>query len=115
MNEDSPNSWIVDSWRGKSPAYKVFWVYAVSINLLFSVSGVAAGYFSAFYSWISYIGFLIAPLYLIFIVWFCLSLWRCAFNVDWSGWGYLSRVLVALVAAGTLNQLLQLANFIVSG
>ncbi len=114
MTEDNSNSWLIDSWRGRSPAYKVFWVYAVPINILLFISGVAAGYFASSHPWITSFVFVVGPLYLIFLVWFCVSLWRCAFNVGWSGWGYLSRAWVTFVATGTLLKLFQIVKLIVS-
>ena len=35
-----------------------------------------------------------------------ISIWRCAWNTDWKGWGYLSRIAVALLAAGVAYELI---------
>jgi hypothetical protein len=33
------------------------------------------------------------------------SLWNCAFNVEWRGWGYAARVLVAFPIVGVIISL----------
>lgn len=91
MSEHNSTLWFVRSWRGHEPAYKVFWFYGVPINLIFYVLGAIVGYMAATNPQVVSLVLIAAPIYLVFIVWFCVSLWRCAFNVGWKGWGYLSR------------------------
>ena len=105
MTEHGSANRFVRSWRGKERAYKVFWFYAVPINLVFYVLGAIAGYVAATNPAVSMLILVAAPVYLVFLAWFCVSLWRCAFNVGWSGWGYLSRGWVALVVVGIGAQL----------
>ena len=35
-----------------------------------------------------------------FKVWVLVAIWRCAFNVNWVGWGYLARMATVLSFAG---------------
>ena len=43
-------------------------------------------------------GFVFVPLVALYNVWGLVSMWRCAANVGWRGWFYLTRVVVALTA-----------------
>jgi hypothetical protein len=110
MSEQHSSNWVLDSWRGLAPAYKVLWYYAVPINLCFFASGIVAGYFAATYPALSLLVLIVAPFYLGFMAWFCVALWRCAFNVSWKGWGYTSRAWVSLVAVGIAMQVVRVVN-----
>lgn len=115
MSDPQVSNWILDSWRGKVPAYKVFWFYAVPTSSAFLISGVIAGYLAASYPSVSLLILVLGPLFLVFTLWFCVSLWRCAFNTSWVGWGYISRAWVLLTAIGTLMQLSDIATLVTAG
>ena len=98
-------SFLVASWRGQERLYKVFWVYGFAIHLVFFAVGVAAGYLGA-----PAILLPLVPLYLAYSVWLLVSMWRCAGNVDWSGWTYLARIWVGIACVGWGVKLFQVAT-----
>ena len=98
-------SFLVTSWRGQERLYKVFWVYGFAIHLVFFAVGVAAGYLGA-----PAILLPLVPLYLAYSVWLLVSMWRCAGNVDWSGWTYLARIWVGIACVGWGVKLFQVAT-----
>ena len=110
--DNGSSSNILKAWRGQAAAFEVFWVFAFPFNLAFFATGFIAGYFATRHPWLSYIVFIAGPLYCLFLVWFCVSLWRCAFNADWAAWGYLSRAWVILLVSEVVYKLLQLAKFL---
>lgn len=81
-----------DSWQGREKLWVVFWLWNM---LLGSVMGVI--------DWKTQerpIAFDLAYLLLLlaYTVFICVTLWRCAFNVTWKGWGYASRAMVGVLA-----------------
>ena len=112
MSSTEATNWITSSWKGDQPAYKVFWVYAVPINLAFFITGLVAGVAAGSIPQVSLLVFLVAPLYLIFTVWFCVSLWRCAYNADWDGWAWIARAWVIIVGVGMFIQIVRFVGLI---
>jgi hypothetical protein len=96
MRELPPyDNFILRSWRGREPLWKVFWIYgllvycgfALVFNLLLAV-GLPRFFVLA----------VVAP----YQVWQAVSIWRCAPNAAWSGWGYVARALTVVVVAVTI-------------
>jgi hypothetical protein len=82
---------ILASWKGHERLWKVFWIY----NGLFGTAvgiGVAAA--AKVLPWPALL--VIAVFVLIWVVWVTVSLWNCAFNSSWRGWGYIVRAGVVL-------------------
>jgi hypothetical protein len=78
------------SWAGNEPLWRVFWLY---YWLLGSFLGFIAGIFAYF---------LPAPALIALFpwsVWVLVSMWRCAFNTSWRGWGYIVRINVVFCAS----------------
>jgi hypothetical protein len=87
---------IKDAWTGQQKLWKVFWLYGV-------VSGAVIAFILAQIPSSSPIVFL--PVYIFAVGWWfwvSVSLWSCAFNVEWKGWGYAARVLVAFPIVGVI-------------
>ena len=86
---------ITEAWQGHEKIWKVFWIYHVLVSV--SVGIALESYLNAFL-WKAglavSVAFLIAAL--VWVVWCYVSLWRCAFNSRWSGWGYIVRAYVVL-------------------
>jgi hypothetical protein len=91
---------LARSWHGQETLFQTFWVYGVLINAIFFACGVAAGYLR-----MPALLTPLAPLYIAYMVWLMVSLWRCAFNAKWRGWDYLARVWVVLVSIGIMLQI----------
>ncbi len=85
---------IKRSWRGEEKLSRVFWLYYVLgefilflflFLIVFLISKVVT----------SVPPFLIFLIYVIpglgYFIWIFVSLWRCAFNSNWKGWGYFIR------------------------
>jgi len=98
---------FVQSWKGQERLYKVFWVYGFGINLVFFIIGVVAGFLQA-----PVILLPLVPLYIAFIVWLLVAMWRCAQNVGWTGWTYLARTWVLLTSTGFVIKIFQVATMI---
>lgn len=100
-------SFLSRCWRGQERLYKVFWVYGLLLNLPFFAVGVAAGYL--------HMPLLLVPLvpvYVAYLVWVLVSMWRCAFNSSWSGWAYLGRAWVVFACVGFLIRVVQFASWV---
>jgi hypothetical protein len=82
---------ILASWKGKERLWKVFWIY----NWLFGTA-VGIGVEAASKALPVPAFLVVAVLVLIWAVWVTVSLWRCAFNSSWRGWGYIVRAIVVL-------------------
>ena len=89
MGNQSHTNFITRSWNGHEPLWKLWWLYMGigSIPLAFLV--VLLDYTPA----PAVMGFL---LFMIYFAWWLVSAWRCAFNCDWYGWGYLTRAWISL-------------------
>jgi hypothetical protein len=84
------------AWIGRQKLWKVFWLYGVSL-------GAAIALILSQIQSSSAITFL--PVYVFAVCWWfwvSVSLWNCAFNVEWRGWGYAARVLVAFPIVGVI-------------
>ncbi len=78
-------------WRGQLPLSEFLWVSDQSVRLtLLIVLGLAVIFFP--------IG---VPIIALYCLWLFVALWRCAFNAEWQGWGYIIRIgmVVAALAA----------------
>jgi hypothetical protein len=72
-------------WNGKSPLWVAYWIWGVLVgNILAFLLIATLGVF----------GFLI---FMPYAIWSTVSIWRCAFNTNWIGWGYIARTLVVIV------------------
>jgi hypothetical protein len=87
---------IKASWNGQERLWKVFWIY----NWLF---GIAIGLASeaAESALPRPVSLAVSVFGLAWAVWVTVSLWRCAFNADWRGWGYVVRAIVVLAVIAT--------------
>lgn len=81
-------SFIGRSWHGAERLWKVYWLYGVLggalVQLVVTVLGKMATPLA--------IGG--AIFYFVFVIWNLVSIWRCAWNCGWQGWGYIVRILV---------------------
>ena len=83
---------IKAAWKGDEKLWKVFWVFFLPVAIPLGIARGFAGWFL-----IQYESLVFAVL--IWAVWVYVSLWRCAFNARWPGWGYIIRAFVILVIA----------------
>lgn len=84
------------SWSGNERLWKVFWIY----NWLFGTAiGIGSEAAANVLPWPALL--VIGLLTVAWAIWITVSLWRCAFNASWRGWGYIVRaiVVVSVVAA----------------
>ena len=93
------HSVIRNSWHGAEELWKVFWLYNFLLGFLIGV--VAMLLEPIIPIWV------LMPFTIVWGVWVFVSLWRCAFNAEWQGWGYIVRVLVAL---SLVSVVIDLAN-----
>jgi len=82
---------IKKSWKGEEKLWKVFWIYNFLLGGLINIGiGQTEKLEAEYMLW-----FLIIVT-LIWVVWVSVSLWRCAFNASWKGWGYIVRGFLVL-------------------
>ena len=93
-------SFIGKAWRGEERCWKVHWIYGGLIGLAWQLAlGAAkAGPPSVLLA--------LAIPFLVYFIWFLVSEWRCAFNLEWKFWGYVVRGLVLLAPVGFVAGLL---------
>lgn len=94
------------AWLGEARLWKVFWILGVvlpvGVGLLaavFVLSVILAPV--AIVLWIA--------LFIYTILWWRM-MWRCSFNVNWRGWGYVGRVLVVLSVLYTAKSIYDIAT-----
>ena len=94
--------WVKRAWRGEERCWKVFWVYGFLGGIIWNIvskslnsmttSGLVLGVFYG--------------AHIVYIIWQFVSQYRCAFNLEWRAWGYITRGLAllmpVLVIAGIL-------------
>ena len=80
---------INKAWRGEEKLWKIFWLGLLFLAFISALGKVLVQNlppFALFYGLFR----------LAYIIWWLVSLWRCAFNVSARFWGYLARALVCL-------------------
>ncbi len=83
--------WILRSWRGEERIWKVFWIYGLLLGILLSViNDIAVTSIGEFLD----VPFLVFTI--IYAIWIIVSAWRSAFNLEWTYWGYIVRILIIL-------------------
>ena len=81
---------LKNAWSGGERLWKVFWLYNMVLGTFLSVTFDVVAEEN-----LLLLG-LLSGVMIIWAVWVTVSLWRCAFNTDWRGWGYIVRALVLL-------------------
>lgn len=81
-------SFIGNAWRGETRLWVVYWVYGILGMVLLNV--LADLNKEKFHSIFLTQGLFVFAI--LFMIWLCVSQWRCAFNANWSIWGYLVRI-----------------------
>jgi len=105
---------IKRSWRGEEKLWRVFWLYYMLGELIFFMFLYLIMFLISIVV-TSEPPFLIILVYVIpvfgYFIWIIVSLWKCAFNTNWKGWGYLIRILATTVVVcffgGVLMGILQ--------
>lgn len=92
-------SGIRSAWKGEEKLWKVFWLYnfLAGIFIGFVLGAIPDG--TALFT-------VVAIAALAWVIWATVSIWRCAFNAGWKGWGYIVRVLVVLSLISLVSDLL---------
>ena len=81
---------IKDCWRGEEKLWKVFWLYGVLLSIVVKISVGTLAAINPSIAGIILLSLMI--LNLPYLIWWLVSIWRCAFNVDVNFWGYLARI-----------------------
>jgi hypothetical protein len=93
--------YIKSNFIGQKPLWKVFWLDSIllgfaAVALVAIVMNVAVTITSFSSTWV-------APFIMVaWLIWVACGLWTCAFNCKWSGWGYISRGYVVLLAGSVV-------------
>lgn len=92
--------WLSSGWDGEEDLWKLAWIYGALFIFLGHVLCVIVRLFTdiSIDSPSSGAGILVTVIEAAYYVWLMVSLWRCAFNAGWSGWGYLTRFAVIICA-----------------
>ena len=102
-----------ECFKGKRLLWPLFWlwfigVWCVLVGIILFFGAVALRSNVFLDEWLKWVLLLL----IIYVVWVLVSLWRCAFNVKWNGWGYLTRVVVLVM--GSIGILAVLSSFLIS-
>jgi hypothetical protein len=91
----SGDDFVTRAWAGRERLWKVYWVYGVlaSVGLLLVLRMLLAVGMPQVLMFA-----IVAP----YQVWLVVSTWRCAFNADWRGWGYIARFLTVVSVLTTI-------------
>ena len=83
------DGFVARAWTGRERLWKVCWIYGVlaSFGLALVLRMLLAVGMPQFLMFA-----IVAP----YQVWLVVSAWRCAFNADWRGWGYIVRFLTVV-------------------
>ncbi len=84
-------SFISNSWQGSEKLWRVFWLYGVIPALTLGVVGAYA-----ILNNLDVLIIFLTVLNIIYLIWFYVSAWKCAFNCSWKGWGYTMRAVVTI-------------------
>ena len=79
---------LTAGWAGRLQLRELFWPYERADQNLFSILILITLVATSAYP----------PLGLLFLAWYVVSLWQCAFNAKWVGWGYTVRVALLVLA-----------------
>ena len=75
-------------WEGKASLASAYWligvVGSIVFGVLFKLLASSPAIFLVTIAWFPYIIFAMV------------SIWRCAWNANWRGWGYIARTIVVL-------------------
>jgi len=90
---------ICESWQGKRPLYKVFWVYTVlgsfAVTFAFLLFLWIASLLPALLGLIAIFGMVLGLI--IWNIWALVSVWRCAPNSTAPAYKYLARGYIVLI------------------
>ena len=86
-------NFMAEAWDGREPLWKVYWLY----HFLGSI--VIGCIFWGLFKISPYVAGSALPAYCGYYVWTIVSLWRCAFNAEWTFWSYIVRILVIMKPA----------------
>jgi len=89
-------------WDGKASLAKAYWLLGWLGNI---VLATVYKIIAAQESLILDVSFLL--FYAAYFTFTCISVWCCAWNTSWKGWGYLARFMVVLGAIGFATELLR--------
>ena len=95
------------SLRGEEDLWKVFWLYGLMLG--YGLQFVVTEYVLPMGGNVTLAGIGFEFLYQL---WLFIALWRCAFNADWSIWGYILRTLQALTVLALIIGALALTDVI---
>ena len=81
---------IKKAWLGDEKLWKVFWIYNFLLGGFLNIGIDQIDKLGESFFWVFVV------VYLVWAIWVLGSLWRCAFNASWKGWGYIIRGIVVL-------------------
>ena len=89
----APWGTLLGMWKGIAPLSLTWYLYFIA--------AVTYGYIDpiSLFEVSAVVGQTIEIIVLTIAVFFLISIWRCAWNTNWKGWGYISRIAVVIIAA----------------
>ena len=82
-----------ESWNGRVTLWRVYWLY---FFILSTAMFMAAEWLFDLRPWLEIPAI---ALFLVYLSWVSVSLWRCAYNSSWPGWAIAARLTVVIYAA----------------
>jgi hypothetical protein len=84
-----------DFWEGKADLVYAYWLIGTAGNFIFSLIFTALENLG----W-TIISIVFSIFWLAYFVFASVSIWRCAWNVKWKGWGFFARIMVVFNVIG---------------
>ena len=78
-------------WEGKASLASAYWFIWVTGSFVFGILVKLTETQGA-----QIIGEILFFVYIVYLVFAAVSVWRCAWNTSWKGWRYIARTIVAL-------------------
>ena len=92
-------------WEGKASLASAYWfLWVIGSNVLGFVLGLLSTFVDIQRA--HFISVILLSVFAAYVVFAGISVWRCAWNTSWKGWGYIARATVAALPLGLLVSLI---------
>lgn len=102
--------WFLRAWKCEARLWPVFWLmgFVTVLPMIIGMPIIQLAFHSTPKTALG-----ITILWILFLQGFyCLCVWKCAFNCGWHGWAYIARVLTVLMLLGVLGNLVGTMRFL---
>ena len=88
-------------FHGQAALWKVYWLAGVAGSWVIATIVINLIHFDLFPPLLGIV------VMLAYGIWVGISIWRCAFNTSWKGWGYAARAVIVFTAVLAIVELIR--------